>query len=225
MIERHEPVLRKLTALPTASGLAARLALAQLERQGIDPTPLLARCGLTAAALVSRERVSVSSQIQFLELAARATRDDWLGLTIAANFDLREWGILYYAAASSHQLDDALKRLERCADGGTAKRFWPKGCDAVVFRLGEAAAGEPTKVTLNGVIQQDDGKKFGAMAAALDKAVVVLDSGAGSVGAAIEIGRAIQLKGLATAVPEQRLCASTCALMKRPGGVLFGCDR
>ena len=115
MIERHETVLRRLTAVPTASGLAARLALAQLERQSIDPAPLLARCGLTAAALIGRERVSVSSQIQFLELVSRATGDDWLGLTLAADFDLREWGMLYYVAASSHQLDDALKRLERYA--------------------------------------------------------------------------------------------------------------
>ena len=53
--------------------------------------------------------------MEFLELVSRATKDDWLGLTLAAEFDLREWGMLYYVAASSHQLEDALKRLERYA--------------------------------------------------------------------------------------------------------------
>ena len=44
-----------------------------------------------------------------------AVADDWIGLTLAADFDLREMGMLYYVAASSHRLGDALQRLERYA--------------------------------------------------------------------------------------------------------------
>ena len=36
------------------------------------------------------------------------------GLTLARSVDLRELGLLYYVAASSSQLGEALKRTERC---------------------------------------------------------------------------------------------------------------
>ena len=99
--------------MPTSIGLAAHLAVAQLERRGIDPAPLLARSGLSQAAVAKRERVKVKSVIDFLERVSRAVGDDWLGLTMAADFDLREIGMLYYVAASSERFGDALKRLDR----------------------------------------------------------------------------------------------------------------
>ena len=99
--------------MPTSIGLAAHLAVAQLERRGIDPAPLLAQSGLSQAAVAKRERVKVKSVIDFLERVSRAVKDDWLGLTLAADFDLREIGMLYYVAASSERFGDALKRLDR----------------------------------------------------------------------------------------------------------------
>jgi AraC-like DNA-binding protein len=99
--------------VPTSIGLAAHLAVAQLERRGIDPAPLLALSGLSRAALASRQRIKVKSEIDFLERVSRALKDDWLGLTLAADFDLRETGMLYYVAASSQRFGDALKRLDR----------------------------------------------------------------------------------------------------------------
>ena len=99
--------------MPTSIGLAACLALAQLERHGIDPVPILARSGLSQAALVSRSRIKVKSEIDFLERVSRAIKDEWLGLTLAADFDLRQIGMLYYVAASSERFGDALKRLDR----------------------------------------------------------------------------------------------------------------
>ena len=113
MAEPNETVGRTFAAVPTASGLAARLAVAELRRRGIDPGPLLARARLSPVALDHSGRVHVRSQIEFLELASRAVGDDFLGLTLAAQFDLRELGMLYYVAASSHCLGDALRRLER----------------------------------------------------------------------------------------------------------------
>jgi AraC-like DNA-binding protein len=115
---QNESNLRDLIAPPTAAGLAARLALAQLERRKIDPVPLLARSGLSVSALIDRRRISADSQIRFLELVSEATGDDWIGLTLSEGFDLRELGMLYYVAASSRRLGDALRRLERYARVG-----------------------------------------------------------------------------------------------------------
>ena len=49
--------------MPTSIGLAACLALAQLERRGIDAVPILAQSGLSQASLVSRSRIKVKSEI------------------------------------------------------------------------------------------------------------------------------------------------------------------
>ena len=57
------------------------------------------------------ERLSVQRQILLLNEAATALKDDYLGFTLARNFDLREIGLVYYVMASSQTLGDALKRL------------------------------------------------------------------------------------------------------------------
>ena len=102
----------RLVAAPTAIGLASRLAVAHLERRGVDPGLLLKQAGLSSA-LAEHNRIPVRGQIEFLDLASRAVDDDWIGLTLAADFDPREMGMLYYVAASSQRLGDALLRLER----------------------------------------------------------------------------------------------------------------
>ena len=108
-----QDVLRRLLVAPTTWGLATRLAVAHLERRGIDPGPLLKQVGISAAPLSNSTRIPVTGQIEFLELVSRVTADKWIGLTLAADFDLREMGMLYYVAASSHRFGDALQRLER----------------------------------------------------------------------------------------------------------------
>ena len=57
--------------------------------------------------------VSVESQIAFLDLAANALRDEFLGFRLALDCDLRQIGLLYYAMASSETLGDALERAQR----------------------------------------------------------------------------------------------------------------
>lgn len=94
-------------------GLAVQLAIARLERHGIDPAHLLASSRLLQAAVARRERLKVRSVIDFLDRASGAVEDDWLGVTLAADFDLREIGMVYYVASSSKRFGDALKRLER----------------------------------------------------------------------------------------------------------------
>src|SRR5215469_16697821 len=58
-------------------------------------------------------RISVRSQILFLDLVAEALGDDLLGFHLAQNFDLRMIGLLYYVLASSEILGEALGRAAR----------------------------------------------------------------------------------------------------------------
>jgi len=134
--EKCETIPRGLVAVPTAAGLAARLAVEELKRRAVDPGPLLARCRLSAAAIARRDRIKVMSQIEFLELASKALHDEDLGLSLAERVDLRELGMLYYVAASSQHLGDALARLER---------FVRVGNEALVVRIGK---GTPCRIAL-----------------------------------------------------------------------------
>jgi AraC-like DNA-binding protein len=102
-----------LAALPTASGGIARLAYARCANAGIKVDPLLRKAGLTPLQIGNPQvRITVRSQIKFLDDAAKALSDDFLGLHLAQTFDLREIGLLYYVMASSELVGDA---LQRCA--------------------------------------------------------------------------------------------------------------
>ena len=58
-------------------------------------------------------RLKASSQVKFLGLAAEALHDDFLGLHVSRDFDLRRTGLFYYVLASSENMSDALQRAER----------------------------------------------------------------------------------------------------------------
>jgi AraC-like DNA-binding protein len=103
-----------LASIAMAGGGLTRLAAARLKSAGVPLGPLLSRSGLTPQAIADpEERLSVRSQISFLEEAASALKDDCLGFTLARDFDLREIGLLYYVMASSQTLGEALKRVAR----------------------------------------------------------------------------------------------------------------
>jgi AraC-like DNA-binding protein len=105
---------RDLALIPMAQGGLTRLASARLKSAGVPLEPLLRRSGLTPEAFAApEERLSVQSQIRFLEEAASALKDDCLGFTLARDFDPRDLGLLYYVMASSKTLGEALKRLAR----------------------------------------------------------------------------------------------------------------
>jgi hypothetical protein len=72
------------------------------------------------------------SQIEFLDLASKTLRDEYLGLSLAEQVDLRELGMLYYVAASSQRLGDALKRIERYVQVAN---------EALIVRIGKGAPG------------------------------------------------------------------------------------
>ena len=103
-----------LASIPTAQGGLSRLAIARLNSAGVPAAPLLGRAGLTPELIADPEgRLSVRSQIRFLDEAAIALKDDCIGFTLARDFDPREIGLLYYVMASSQTLGDALKRVAR----------------------------------------------------------------------------------------------------------------
>jgi AraC-like DNA-binding protein len=105
---------KRLCALPTAAGGIARLAYARARRAGIDLKPLLKKAGLTDQRIKDRSaRLPVRHQIQFLNLAANALQDEFLGFHLAQLPDLRELGLLFYVAASSETLGGALQRAAR----------------------------------------------------------------------------------------------------------------
>jgi AraC-like DNA-binding protein len=105
---------KRFATLPSAAGILTRLACARAEAAGIDVDPLLRKAGLTGRQIKDRRaRLSVQSQIRFLNLAADALRDEFLGFHLAQDPDLREIGLLYYVLASSEVLGDALQRAAR----------------------------------------------------------------------------------------------------------------
>jgi len=103
----------RLNTLPTATGGIARAAYIQASGQ-IDVDRLLKRAGLTIQQARNPDlRMSVRSQIRFLDLVASELQDEFLGFRLAQTFDLRKLGLLYYVLASSETLGDALRRGAR----------------------------------------------------------------------------------------------------------------
>ena len=101
-------------ASPDALGVATRLAAERLREAGIVLEPLLKSAGLSVSQINKQDlRIGVASQIIFLELAAPALKDPLLGFRLARDGDLRQMGLLYYAAAASETLGDALHQAQR----------------------------------------------------------------------------------------------------------------
>ena len=98
-------------------GTAAHETLSYLDRNGIDAEPLLLKAELSRGLLSpDSDGISVASQLRFLELAAIETNDSLLGLHVAAEMDLRDAGILFYLAAASATVAEALEQLARYAE-------------------------------------------------------------------------------------------------------------
>jgi AraC-like DNA-binding protein len=103
-------------------GIAARETLRYLDRNGIDAEPMLSKAELSRVQLIEDPGgVSAVSQHRFLEIAAAETNDPLLGLHVAAIMDLREIGLLFYLAASSETVAEALEYVARYAATATAE--------------------------------------------------------------------------------------------------------
>ncbi len=110
----HDPEATRRDAIPTASGGITRLAYAHANEAGVDLEQVLKQAHLTLPEIENPDaRLRVRDQIRFLNLVAAAVQDDFLGFHLAQPFELRAVGWLYYVAASSELMGDALKRNAR----------------------------------------------------------------------------------------------------------------
>jgi AraC-like DNA-binding protein len=125
----------------------SRLAANRLRRADIELKPLLSRVGLSVDEIDDPERrIDARNQIAFLEAAAEALEDKFLGFSLAEEFDCRDLGLLYYVMASSDTLGGALKR---------ASRYSRITNEAIVLQYREAI--EPTlRLTYAGIPRHAD---------------------------------------------------------------------
>jgi hypothetical protein len=100
--------------LPTATGFAARQAIAALRKRNIEVAPLLRRVGLSEGDLDNRQRrISADAQAKLLECAAEALGDSAFGLHLAQQANLREAGLLFYVTSAARTLGETLPLYER----------------------------------------------------------------------------------------------------------------
>jgi AraC-like DNA-binding protein len=105
---------RPPTVLPTATGFAAKCAIAALRRHNIAAAPLLQRAGLSEHDLDNHQRrISAAAQGKLLEYAAEATDDAAFGLRLAEKANPREAGLLFYFATSANNLGEGLALFAR----------------------------------------------------------------------------------------------------------------
>jgi AraC-like DNA-binding protein len=101
-------------ALPTVTGIAARLTVAVLKKQNVAVEPLLRRAGLSEHDFEGRQqRISAASQGKFLEYAAEAMDDSAFGLHLAEEANPREAGLLFYVTSAANNLGEALALFAR----------------------------------------------------------------------------------------------------------------
>jgi AraC-like DNA-binding protein len=111
---KRQPVPEHLAAVPTTLGTSTRLAYQRARAAGLELQPLLKKAGLTKQQVEDVDaRLSVPSQIEFLNVAATALQDEYLGFHLGQGAELRRFGLVYYTAASSETLAMALQRLAR----------------------------------------------------------------------------------------------------------------
>ena len=107
--------------LPTATGFAAKEAIAVLRKHHVAIAPLLRRAGLSEHELAQAEydgsptshRVSAVAQVKFLDYAAEAMNDSTFGLHVVEQADPHDAGIYFYLASAAKDIDEALALYAR----------------------------------------------------------------------------------------------------------------
>jgi hypothetical protein len=90
---------------------------------------------------------------------------------------------------------------------------WQPAQASEISVIAEATADHPALILVKGQLVKDDDVKFSTLAdAQKTPAVVFLESGGGLAWAGIQIGRTIRRHGFATAVADNAVCASACAI-------------
>ena len=100
--------------LPSATGFAARQAIAALRQRNLAIAPPLQRIGLSEHDFDNRQvRISAMAQGQLLEYAAEALGDNLLALHLAEQANPREAGLLFYVASAAENIGDAVALYAR----------------------------------------------------------------------------------------------------------------
>ena len=125
-------------AHPAASGALTRLAYAQAKAAGVDIVPILKKTHVTLLQIEDPgARLRVRDQINFLNLVATELQDEFLGYHLALKAELRELGWLYYVAASSEIMNEALQQAARYSsivNEGISLRYADKGDIGITVR-------------------------------------------------------------------------------------------
>jgi AraC-like DNA-binding protein len=111
--------------LPSATGFAARQAIAVLRKRNVPIAPLLTRAGIPEGDIDNRHgRISALAQGKLLEDAAEGIGDNEFGLHLAEQVNPREAGLLFYVASAAEHVGDALALTARyCRIGNEAERL------------------------------------------------------------------------------------------------------
>jgi AraC-like DNA-binding protein len=111
--------------LPSATGFAAREAIALLRKRNVPVAPLLSRAGMSEGDIDNRQaRISALAQGKLLEYAAEVLGDSEFGLHLAEQANPREAGLLFYVASAAEHVEDALLLTARyCRIGNEAERL------------------------------------------------------------------------------------------------------
>jgi len=111
--------------LPSATGFAARQAIAVLRKRNVPVAPLLTRAGIPEGDIDNPHgRISALAQGKLLEYTAEALGDNEFGLHLAEQANPREAGLLFYVASAAEHVGDALALTARyCRIGNEAERL------------------------------------------------------------------------------------------------------
>jgi AraC-like DNA-binding protein len=102
------------TVLPSATGFAARQAIAVLRGRDIPTVSLLSRVGVLESDIDNRQgRIAAMAQGKLLEYAAETLKDSEFGLHLAQKANPREAGLLFYVASAAEDIGDALALAAR----------------------------------------------------------------------------------------------------------------
>jgi AraC-like DNA-binding protein len=129
--------------LPTATGFAARQALAVLRKHNIATAPLLLRAGLWKHGLARAadegddlpSRVSAIGQCKFLDYAAEAMNDSAFGLHLAGQIDPHDLGMFFYAGSAARDLSEAFAlffRYSRIANEAFRQKLIRRSDDVAI---------------------------------------------------------------------------------------------
>lgn len=99
--------------LPTATGFAARQAIATVRKRNIAVEPLLQRAGLSEREVESGRRISAIGQSKLLEYAAEALGDNAFGLHLAQQTNPREARLLFYVTSAATNVGDTVALYAR----------------------------------------------------------------------------------------------------------------